>query len=392
MVIGTRPEAIKLATVVQELKSRPHVRTEVCLTGQHDDLLQPVLQTFELEATHHLQARSDHEPSLAVLTARIVERFTHVLEAAKPDWVIVQGDTTSALAAALAAFYARRRIAHVEAGLRTGNLQSPWPEEGNRRMIGQIADLHFAPTMAARRALLAEGIDAQRIRVTGNTGIDALRFVARQIESDARVRSSLEDRFARAEGAGPMLLVTCHRRESQGRPLAQLVQALIEVLRVRRDVHVMWPVHPNPRVAGPVRALLEAAPDVRSRLHLLGPVDYRAFVYLMQRATCVITDSGGIQEEAPSLGLPTLVVRTSTERMEAVRAGAAILVGTERPSLVRHVLQLLDDPVHRAAMSEVRDVFGDGRASRRIVEALFTSPAKAGCGVGASGRVLETMG
>jgi len=385
LVVGTRPEVVKLAPVARALRAHPRCRVTLCSTGQHDALLQPVLDVFGLPLSRDLGVSA--RGGLAELTAGIVTGLSEALRDDRPDWVVVQGDTTTAFASALAAFYEGCPVAHVEAGLRTGTLRAPWPEEGNRRLVSQLADLHLAPTARARRALLEEGIDERAIRVTGNPGIDALRFVVDQIERDAPLRQALDARFSHLSPGRRLVLVTHHRRESLGEPLEEVCRALAAVLRRRRDVEILWPVHPNPAIERPVRAILGGAADVRDRLHLVGPTDYRAFVYLMRRATLVITDSGGIQEEAPSLGLPVLVTRDLTERIEAVEAGAACLVGTERRSIVQHTLALLDDPDRRRAMEEPRALYGDGNASERIVEALFGAGA-----TGARGHAVSPPG
>ena len=362
-VFGTRPEAVKMAPVVRELKRTPGIEASVCVTAQHRQMLDQVLELFGLQPDVDLDLMRDDQ-SLAELSAAIFSRLDPVLEKLKPDWVLVQGDTTTVAVASLLAYYRRIRVGHVEAGLRTHDKWQPFPEEINRRVAGVVADLHFAPTEWARRNLLAEGIDGRAIAVTGNPVIDALQVVAGQPEPAAisRLLSDL--------GVGPggkrLILVTAHRRENFGRPLEEICAALKE-LGGRGDVELVYPVHLNPNVQEPVRRLLGEV----AHITLLPPQDYLPLVHLMKRATLVLTDSGGIQEEAPTFGVPVLVLRQVTERPEGVEAGVLKLVGTARQFIVAEARRLLDDPAAYAGMAHAANPFGDGTAAVKIVRALL---------------------
>ena len=361
-VFGTRPEAIKLAPVVRALEASADFESVVCVTGQHRAMLDQMLGFFGMDARHDLDVMQPDQ-TLSGLAARAIERLQPVLDAERPDWLIVQGDTTTAMAAALTAFYSRIRVAHVEAGLRTRDKRAPYPEEVNRRMIGAIADLHLAPTDIARAALLAEGEAEHAVVVTGNTGIDALYWTR------DRVRAG---QVAAPQGLEPLLegrrlvLVTAHRRENFDGGLAEICGAIQALTERFEDIAVVLPVHPNPRVKGPIESALSHTP----RVILTGPVDYGPFVWLLDRAALILTDSGGIQEEATALGKPMLVMRDVTERPEAIASGNGLLVGAHRAAIVEHASRLLADPAALAAMSRPSDVFGDGRAAQRIVEAL----------------------
>ncbi|MBX2802097.1 MAG: UDP-N-acetylglucosamine 2-epimerase (non-hydrolyzing) [Myxococcales bacterium] len=352
-------------------REHPGVRATICLTGQHQRMVQPMVELFGLQPEVRLTVLEPGQ-SLSTLAARLVQGIGEVIEQARPDWVVVQGDTTTALAGALAGSYQRCAVAHVEAGLRTGTLHAPWPEELNRRLISRVADLHLAPTPRARQALLSEGVPEQAVHLTGNTGVDALRWMERQLDEDPSLAPRLEARFDFLDPSRRLVLVTGHRRESFGAPLEGICRSLLQVLRARPDTEILWPVHLNPAVREPVARILGAQTALRSRIHLLSPVDYPALVYLLRRCTLVLTDSGGIQEEAPSVGRAVLVTRTVTERPEAVQAGFATLVGHEPATVTREVLTLLDDPV-RCAPQAARDLFGDGHASARILDHLATS-------------------
>jgi UDP-N-acetylglucosamine 2-epimerase (non-hydrolysing) len=352
VVIGTRPEAIKLAPVVREL-ARRRFDVRVCGTGQHKGLLDQTMRELGLRPRRHL-AVMRKDQTLPSLSARLVEATSRVLGEWNPSLVVVQGDTTSTLMGALAAFYHRVPVAHVEAGLRTGLRYSPYPEEVNRSLVTRLASLHFAPTKAARANLEREGIARRDIHVTGNTGVDSLLWAARQ-GPPRRVARWLPARGRR------LVLVTAHRRESFGAPLRAICDALA-TLAADPGLEIVYPVHPNPNVAGPVRAALGSVPRVR----LLAPLPYLEFVHLMKRAALVITDSGGVQEEAPYLGRPVLVVRETTERGEGVASGHAVVVGTDASAIVREARRALARP----ARPRARDLYGDGRASRRIVSAM----------------------
>ncbi|MGH9788584.1 MAG: non-hydrolyzing UDP-N-acetylglucosamine 2-epimerase, partial [Candidatus Acidiferrales bacterium] len=336
-IFGTRPEAIKLAPVIKALRARPpEFASRVCVTGQHRELLDQVLRLFDIRPDHDL-AVMQPDQSLFASTARILTALEPVLQQEQPDWVIVQGDTTTAFAASLAAFYARVPVAHVEAGLRSQNLAQPFPEEANRRLADALTTLFFAPTEGARQNLLAEGVPDSRIRVTGNTVIDALLDVAaRPYDFSQGPRASLP---LNADGSGRrIILVTAHRRESFGEQLRALCGAIRAVAERFPDAQVVYPVHLNPNVQQPVRELLGGFKNIS----LLEPLDYEPFVHLMKRSTLILTDSGGLQEEAPSLGVPVLVMREVTERPEGVAAGAARVVGTDPAKILAAAAELLD--------------------------------------------------
>jgi len=360
VVFGTRPEAIKMAPVVAALKAAPGVETLVCVTAQHRQMLDQVLDLFGLVPDDDLDLMAPGQ-SLPDLFARILTGMTTVLETRQPDLVLVHGDTSTTLATALAAFYARVAVGHVEAGLRTGNLQAPWPEEANRRLTAPITALHFAPTTRSRDNLLAENLPAESIHVTGNTVIDALLAVVGRIEAEPELAASLAARFPFLDAEKRLVLVTGHRRENFGDGFEQMCLAIRD-LAERGDTQVLYPVHLNPQVQAPVKRILGDVPGVV----LVEPQDYLPFVYLMTRAHLILTDSGGIQEEAPSLGKPVLVMRDTTERPEAVEAGTVRLVGTDRARIVAEASRLLDDPAARAEMARAQNPYGDGHAAARI--------------------------
>jgi UDP-N-acetylglucosamine 2-epimerase (non-hydrolysing) len=363
-VFGTRPEAIKLAPVVRELSARPNFHCKVCVTGQHRELLAQVLDLFGLRPDWNLEImRPDQD--LAYLTGAALSGVAGILASWRPDRVIVQGDTTTTFAGALAAFYHRIPVAHVEAGLRTSNIYSPWPEEINRRLVSQVADLHFAPTPRARDNLLREGIDGDRIIVTGNTGIDALLWVSALLDGQAELRARVEGIFGGyfAEHKR-IILMTGHRRESFDGGLARICRAMARIA-LRKDVAIVFPVHPNPNVRRATEPLHR-----HDNVLLAEPVDYLELVFLLKRCYFVVTDSGGIQEEAPSFGKPVLVTRDTTERPEAMEHGLAKLVGTDDRRLFDEMQTLLDDPRAYRRMSRVENPYGDGFASRRIAARL----------------------
>ena len=363
-VFGTRPEAIKMAPVILALRAKAGVDCRVCVTAQHRDMLDPVLDFFGIHPDADLDVMRPDQDLTDVTTAVLVG-LRQVLADIQPDRVLVHGDTTTTFAAALAAFYARVPVGHVEAGLRSGNIHAPWPEEMNRRLADGLSDILFAPTESAAAHLRAEGVKNTRIRVTGNTVIDALFHVRDRLATEADLRGRLEERFAAETAAKRLILVTGHRRESFGAGVERIADALARLAQ-RPDVSIVYPLHPNPNVAGPMRRLLGELPSI----HLIEPVDYVSFVFLMQRAALVLTDSGGIQEEAPSLGKPVLVMRDVTERPEAVTAGTVRLVGTDAGRIVSETERLLDDAEAYREMSRAHNPYGDGQASRRIVEEL----------------------
>ncbi len=365
-IFGTRPEAIKLAPVVRELERHPgEIASRVCVTAQHRQMLDQVLDIFGIVPDIDLDLmRPDQTPSQ--VAAAVLEQLDAVLQEEQPDWILVQGDTTTVMAAAIAAYHRRVRLGHVEAGLRTHDKYRPFPEEMNRRIADHLSDLLFAPTARARQNLLEEGIPGEKIRVTGNTVIDALLEIAAQPWLPPPGHPLHRVVSATPNFQPPTILVTAHRRESFGRPLQDICSALRTLAR-RGDVQIVYPVHRNPNVWDVVHAELDGEPGVT----LLPPVDYRALVYLMQQCALVLTDSGGIQEEAPALGKPVLVLREVTERPEGVEAGTARVVGTDPERIVAEAGRLLDDPAAYAAMAQAVNPYGDGHAAERIVAALL---------------------
>jgi len=365
MVFGTRPEAIKMAPLYHELKAQPDVfHTVLCVTAQHRQLLDQVLNLFDIVPEYDLNLMKLGQ-DLTDITANVLVGLRSVLEDFSPDVVIVHGDTTTTFAASLAAFYKKIPIAHVEAGLRTGNLYSPWPEEMNRKLTGAMAAFHFAPTANSRDNLLRESVEAKSIFVTGNTVIDALLDVVKKIDGDHDLKARLEQRFDFLSPEKRTILITGHRRENFGNGFEEICNAFASLAK-RGDVELVYPVHLNPNVKEPVKRLLG---DISS-IHLIEPLDYLPFVYLMSRAYLIITDSGGIQEEAPSLGKPVLVIRDTTERPEAVEAGTVKLVGTDAEKIYRATNELLDDAVAYQRMAFAHNPYGDGSAAKRIVDIL----------------------
>jgi UDP-N-acetylglucosamine 2-epimerase (non-hydrolysing) len=371
-IFGTRPEAIKMAPVIKELeKHQGRIRSLVCVTAQHRQMLDQVLNLFEIKPDVDLNLMEDNQ-TLSQITARALTALDDVLKETKPDWILVQGDTTTTMVASLVAFYHGVRIGHIEAGLRTYNKRAPFPEEINRRMTSVIADLHFAPTEKAKQNLLKEGVDEKRIFVTGNTVIDALlMIVERQSKPEVQEKWNryFGDKFGISFDNGRrQILVTGHRRESFGKGLENICNALREIAYSYEDVEIIYPVHLNPNVQEPVRRIL----DNTERVHLIPPLDYEPFVYLMSKSHLILTDSGGIQEEAPSLGKPVLVMRETTERPEAVKAGTARLVGTDQNKIISETNLLLSNKETYLAMSIAENPYGDGKAAARIIETLLT--------------------
>ncbi len=360
-VFGTRPEAVKLAPVIRELAKHPdRITSRVCVTAQHRDMLDQVLRVFEIAPEYDLDVMQDNQTPTQVAAA-VLARIDPILKDERPDWVLVQGDTTTVATAALAAFYARCRVGHVEAGLRTNDRWQPFPEEINRRIAGVIADRHFAPTTMAVDNLLKEHVPANAIVLTGNPGIDALHWITQQPpppELNHLVKPSVRT-----------ILVTAHRRENFGEPLESICLALRELAaRYADEIHIVYPVHRNPNVWGPVHQLLADVPHIK----LVPPLDYLPNLHLMKRSYLVITDSGGIQEEATGLGIPALVLREVTERPEGVATGALKVVGTDRARIVSEASRLLDDAAEYARMANAENPFGDGHAAERIVASLLS--------------------
>lgn len=362
VVLGTRPEAIKLSPVVRELRSRPEFQVRVCATAQHRQLLDQVLTAFGIDADHDLNLMRPDQ-TLAQTTSRILSALEPVLAEERPAMVLVQGDTTTTLCGALGAFYQRIPVGHVEAGLRTWDYSRPFPEELNRVLTTRLSTLHFAATEWARSNLLAEGVPAGRIAVTGNSGIDAVLYVRDRLE-----RGELRGReWPELDPDRKLIVVTAHRRESFGEGFERICEALA-LLAARGDVQIVYPVHPNPNVTDPVRRRLAGLANIV----LIEPLDYVPFVDLMRRAWILLTDSGGVQEEGPSLGKPILVMREKTERPEAVEAGTVRLVGTDVDRIVDEAARLLEDPQEYGRRSRVHNPYGDGQASRRIADLIHS--------------------
>ena len=363
-VIGTRPEAIKMAPLVQRLRAEPSLQTCVCVTGQHRELVDGALAVFGVVPDIEMSLIEAGQ-TLGRLTSRVIERMDGMLAEWQPDHLLVHGDTTTAMAAALAGFYRRVRVGHVEAGLRTGDLTQPWPEEMNRRFIDLVGSDYYAPTGSARVNLLREGVAAERIVVTGNTVIDALFETVRRIDGDPSLERQLATDCGYIDPNRRLIPATGHRRENQGAGLEEACRALT-ILARRGDVQIVYAVHPNPAVRTVVRRALEGVPNIT----LIEPPDYLHFVFLMRHAHVILTDSGGIQEEAPSLGKPVLVLRDVTERPEALAAGTIKLVGTSRDPIVTECRRLLDESAYYGSFASRANPYGDGRASERIVAHL----------------------
>ncbi|EIZ0676749.1 UDP-N-acetylglucosamine 2-epimerase (non-hydrolyzing) [Cronobacter sakazakii] len=364
-VFGTRPEAIKMAPLVHALAQDPAFDTRVCVTAQHRQMLDQVLHLFSIVPDYDLNIMKPGQ-GLTEITCRILEGLKPILTEFRPDVVLVHGDTTTTIATSLAAFYQRIPVGHVEAGLRTGDLYSPWPEEANRTLTGHLAMYHFAPTELSRQNLLRENIPDARIFVTGNTVIDALIAVRDRVMADEPLRLRLETQYLFLDGDKKMILVTGHRRESFGEGFEQICRALADIAAQNRDVQIVYPVHLNPNVTEPVNRILGHIDNIV----LIEPQEYLPFVWLMNHAWLILTDSGGIQEEAPSLGKPVLVMRETTERPEAVEAGTVRLVGTDTQRIVAEVTRLLHDEAAYQAMSHAHNPYGDGQACERILHAL----------------------
>ncbi len=373
LVFGTRPEAIKMCPLVKEFQRHPEeFETVVCVTGQHREMLDQVLQIFDVKPDYDLNIMKQGQ-DLYDVTARVLVGMRDILDTVNPDVVLVHGDTTTSMAAAMAAFYRQIPVGHIEAGLRTHNLYSPWPEEMNRQITGRIASYHFAPTPLSRQNLLDEGVDPEKITVTGNTVIDALHWVVENVMKKGFTPSGPSLSALPREGRR-MVLITGHRRENFGDGFRNICMAIKELAERYPEVDFVYPMHLNPNVRKPIRDIfgdeLADSSNPDSNLHFIEPLDYLDFVFLMERSTLVLTDSGGIQEEAPGLGKPVLVMRDTTERPEAVDAGTVLLVGTDKDLIVSETARLLDDPAHYKAMSQAVNPYGDGFACSRIVEIL----------------------
>ena len=366
VVFGTRPEAIKMAPVVKACKARPELEVKVCVTAQHRQMLDQVMEIFGLKADFDLNVMAPNQ-TLGDVTCKVLKGMEGVFAQWKPDMILVQGDTTTVMAAALAAFYHKIEIGHVEAGLRTGNLYSPWPEEANRLLAGCLATQHYAPTPRSAQNLLKENKNQAAVFVTGNTVIDALHEAVKIMDSDAGLMAKLATQFQFLDPAKRLVLVTGHRRENFGDGFIHICNAIKRVA-LRPDVQVVYPMHMNPNVRKPVNEILGGLTNV----HLIEPLDYLSFLYMMRQSYLIMTDSGGVQEEAPSLGKPVIVMRDTTERPEAVDAGTVILAGTETEAMASAAERLLDDRSFYDKMAHAVNPYGDGLAARRIAEIVAT--------------------
>ena len=364
-VFGTRPEAIKMAPLALQLNEDPRFDARLCVTAQHREMLDQVIELFGLAPDYDLNVMKPGQ-DLTDVTAKILVGMKAIFSEFRPDMVLVHGDTATTFAASLAAYYQQIAVGHVEAGLRTGNLYSPWPEEGNRKLTGALAEKHFAPTETSRQNLLSEGVAESKVFVTGNTVIDALFEIVQKLDSNEELAREQKEKFEFLSDDKKLILVTGHRRESFGGGFERICQALAQTSKNHPDVQIVYPVHLNPNVQEPVNRLLGESPNI----HLIEPLDYLPFVYLMNRSHIILTDSGGIQEEAPSLGKPVLVMRDTTERPEAVEAGTVKLVGTEIVVITGAIDALLRSESAYRSMSYAHNPYGDGRACARIRDAL----------------------
>ncbi|AVO60422.1 non-hydrolyzing UDP-N-acetylglucosamine 2-epimerase [Pseudomonas chlororaphis] len=366
-VFGTRPEAIKMAPLALALRADERFDAKICVTGQHREMLDQVLELFELEPDFDLNIMKPGQ-DLTDVTTCILQGMKSVFATYKPDVILVHGDTATTFATTLAAYYHQIPVAHIEAGLRTGNLYSPWPEEANRKLTGALARLHFAPTQKSEQNLLHEGVSPESVYVTGNTVIDALLNVVEKLESNTKLNQQFSEQFKFLSTERRLILVTGHRRESFGEGFERICMSLASIAREFDDVEIVYPVHLNPNVREPVNRLLSGIDNI----HLIEPLDYLPFVYLMNRSYLILTDSGGVQEEAPSLGKPVLVMRDTTERPEAIEAGTVRLVGTEKEKITSNLRELLLDSDAYQEMSFAHNPYGDGNACARIINTLAT--------------------
>ncbi|GAA0304200.1 UDP-N-acetylglucosamine 2-epimerase (non-hydrolyzing) [Psychrosphaera haliotis] len=365
-VFGTRPEAIKMAPLVHKLAAAEGLDAKVCVTAQHREMLDQVLELFEIKPDYDLNIMKPGQ-DLYDVTTNILSGLKPVLAEFKPDVVLVHGDTTTTFSASLASFYQQIKVGHVEAGLRTGNIYSPWPEEANRKLTGSLTNFHFAPTSLSESNLLKENVLPSSITVTGNTVIDALLWVKNKLETDSQLQTQFAKKFDFLDASKKLILVTGHRRESFGGGFERICAALAEIAEQREDVQIVYPMHLNPNVREPVNRLLSK----HKNIILIEPQDYLPFVYLMNQSYLIITDSGGVQEEAPSLGKPVLVMRDTTERPEAVEAGTVRLVGTDVQKITENTFELLNDAAVYENMARAHNPYGDGEACQRIVNTLL---------------------
>jgi UDP-N-acetylglucosamine 2-epimerase (non-hydrolysing) len=364
-IFGTRPEAIKMAPLVRALDAEHNINAKICVTAQHREMLDQVLNLFEIKPDYDLNIMKPGQ-SLSDVTTNILQGLSPILEEFQPDLVLVHGDTATTLSSSLAAFYQQIPVGHVEAGLRTGDLSSPWPEEGNRRLTSAITALHFSPTAASQQNLLNEGVNAKQVSVTGNTVIDALFMIKNKIENNDKFTESLKSVFPERDESKKLILITGHRRESFGDGFERICKALAEIAMKYPEIQLLYPMHLNPNVREPVNRILKGI----NNIFLIEPQDYLPFVYLMAQASIIVTDSGGVQEEAPSLGKPVLVMRDTTERPEAVEAGTVKLVGTNTARIINEVDILLTNKEEYNKMSLAHNPYGDGKACQRIIETI----------------------
>lgn len=364
-VFGTRPEAIKMAPLVKILAAQPGINARVCVTAQHRQMLDSVLELFEITPDYDLNIMKPGQ-TLSGITTEILNRIEPILAGFKPDLVLVHGDTSTTFCTTMAAFYQQIKVGHVEAGLRTGNIYSPWPEEANRKLTSALAKMHFAPTQQSQDNLVREGISTEEIYVTGNTVIDALLWVKEKLATNSSLNNSLNNTFPFLRLNARLVLITGHRRENFGDGFERICEAILTLAKNFPEVDFVYPVHLNPNVREPVERILQGFINV----HLIEPQDYLPFVYLMNRSYIILTDSGGIQEEAPSLGKPVLVMRDTTERPEAVAAGTVKLVGTDGESIINAVTLLLTSQLEYERMSFAHNPYGDGKACERIVDII----------------------
>jgi len=367
LVFGTRPEAIKMVPIVEELQNRK-IAVKVCVTAQHRQMLDQVLELFAIKPDYDLDIMQDNQ-NLYTVTSNILLKMQDVLYKERPDMVLVHGDTTTTFAVSLASFYQKIAVGHIEAGLRTHNLYAPWPEEANRKLTAVLAQYHFAPTLKAKSNLLQEGVNEKNIIVTGNTVIDALLMVVKRIENDKALQANLQKEIEKKGyrfNNKKIVLITGHRRENFGKGFLHICNAIAELARTYRDVDFVYPVHLNPNVQKPVFEILSGIENI----YLIEPLEYLPFVYLMGESYLILTDSGGIQEEAPSLGKPVLVMRESTERPEALQAGTVRLVGTDEQKIIQEVSSLIEDKKKYERMAKAINPYGDGKASKKIADFL----------------------
>lgn len=363
--IGTRPEAIKMASLIKALKEDPFFKVRVCNTGQHRELIEPILKLFKIYPEYRLNSMQSGA-NISNLFGRILNLFTEVIEDFNPDLVLVHGDTATTAASSVAAYFCKTKIAHIEAGLRTGDMYSPWPEEGNRKLVGGLAEFHFSPTIMASQNLINEGADESKIFITGNTVIDSLFLALEILDTNKNLYSELEEKYAYLDSAKRLLLVTGHRRENFGDGFLNICSALAKLDKNNDDIQIIYPVHLNPNVIHPVKEILSH----KSNIHLIDPVGYLDFIFLMKKSFFILTDSGGIQEEAPSIGKPVLLMRDTTERPEAINSGTVKMVGAHESSIINNAQRLLDEPNLYQKMSQANNPFGSGDACSKICNEL----------------------